>query len=447
VGPEDRRSQASEDRPWARRVLVVAHYASERSGGEGSIPLRLFGRLRARGVEAWLLTHVSAQAELVELLPADEFERVIFARGIHGFGPLFMLGKRLPTGLRTIAWAVTQIERQIAMVPVARGLVRELAIDVVHQPISVSPVIPSPLTQLGAPIVMGPLNGGMELPPAFRDRDSRDYALTKAARPVVATALNRLLRGRLEADAVLVANDRTRSLLPESIRSSAAELSDIGVVLDSWPAPEASPSATDSSSDSPIRFLFVGRLVPLKGVDILLDAFALVRERVPALLEIVGDGPQGASLAEQADQMDHGRDITFLGWLKPEDCARHMQTCDIYVSPCLQEAGGIAVLEAMACARPVIAAAWGGHLASIDETAGVLVDVSSRAAMVRGLADAMVALASDPALRSRLGASGRRRVEDRYDWNIIIDRTLRIYDEVCESHPSGRSSGRLANHA
>jgi hypothetical protein len=105
------------------------------------------------------------------------------------------------------------------MVPVARGLVRELAIDVVPQPISVSPVIPSPLTQLGAPVIMGPLNGGMELPPAFRDRDSRLYAPTKAARSVVATALNRLLRGRLEADAVLVANDRTRSLLPESIRS------------------------------------------------------------------------------------------------------------------------------------------------------------------------------------------------------------------------------------
>jgi glycosyltransferase involved in cell wall biosynthesis len=444
---QDGPGQAGEDRRPARRVLVVGHYASERNGGEGSIPLRLFGRLRARGVETWLLTHVSARAELSELLPAAEFERVIFARSIRGFGPVFTLGERLPTGLRTIAWAITQLERQVAMVPVVRRLVRELAIDVVHQPISVSPVIPSPLTRLGVPVVMGPLNGGMELPPAFSDRDSHLYALTKAARPVVATALNRLMPGRPQADVVFVANDRTRSLLPESVRKSATELSDIGVVLDSWQVTDEPPTRHDAPAGGGVtRFLFVGRLVGWKGVDILLDAFALVRERVPALLEIVGDGPQRASLTEQAGRLGQGADVSFPGWLEPEDCARRMRACDVYVSPSLQESGGIAVLEAMACARPVIAAAWGGHLASVDESAGVLVDVSSRAAMVGGLADAMTGLAGDAGLRSRLGAGGRRLVEARYDWDVIVDRILRVYDEACESR-SGSRRARLGGRA
>ncbi|MBV9382870.1 MAG: glycosyltransferase family 4 protein [Streptosporangiaceae bacterium] len=416
------------------RVLIVAHYASERGGGEGSIPLRLFGKLRERGVETWLLTHVSARDELVRLLPAAEFERVIFASGTHGLGPVFTLGRRLPTGLRTIAWAVTQVERQAAMVPVARRLVRELAIDVVHQPISVSPVIPSPLTRLGARVIMGPLNGGMELPPSFRKRDWSLYALTKAARPVAAAVLNGLVRGRARADVILVANDRTRALLPRSVRKRAIELSDIGVVLDSWPARNEPPAGTDASGGSGVtRFLFAGRLVELKGVDILIDAFARVRDHVPALLEIVGDGPQRARLAGHAARTGRGADVCFAGWLEPGECTRRIQACDVYVSPSLQEAGGIAVLEAMASARPVIATAWGGHLASVDETAGILVDVSSRAAMVRGLADAMVRLARDPGLRSRLGAGGRRRVEERFDWDVIVDRTLRVYDRARES--------------
>lgn len=428
--------QAGDDCRPGRRVLVVGHYASERNGGEGSIPLRLFGRLRARGIETWLLTHASARAELNHLLPAAEFERVIFVRGVRGFGPIFTLGERLPAGLRTIAWAITQLERQVAMVPVARRLVRDLAIDVVHQPISVSPVIPSPLARLGAPVVMGPLNGGMELPPAFAARDSRLSALIKAARPVVATVLNGFIRGRPQADVVFVANERTRSLLPGSVRRSTIELSDTGVVLDSWQVRESPLARTDVSATSgATRFLFVGRLIGLKGVDILLDAFALVRECVPAVLEIVGDGPERASLAEQAERMDHGTGISFLGWLKPDDCARRMYACDVFVSPSLQEAGGVAVLEAMACGRPVIASAWGGHLASVDETVGVLVDVSSRAAMVRGLADAMVGLASDSELRARLGASGRHRVEAHYNWDIILNRILRVYDGVCESRP------------
>lgn len=425
------------------RVLVVGHYASERSGGEGSIPLRLFGRLRAQGVETWLLTHVSARSELRQLLPAAEFERVVFAPGLRGFGPIYTVGERLPPGLRTIAWAVTQLERQLAMVPVVRRLVHDLAIDVVHQPISVSPVIPSPLTKVGAPVVMGPLNGGMELPPGFKDRDSPLNTLVKAARPMVAAVLNALLRGRPQADVVFVANDRTRSLLPASARRRTTELSDIGIVLDSWRIREEPPPPAGAAPDrDATRFLFVGRLVDWKGVDILLEAFALVKERVPALLEIVGDGPERASLARQADRMGPGAGVRFLGWLGPEDCTRRLHSCDVFVSPSLQEAGGIAVLEAMACGRPVIASAWGGHLASVDETAGILADVSSRAALVQGLADAMVELASDAGLRSRLGAGGRRLVEARYDWDVIVDQTLRVYGEVREAPSPGPPTPR-----
>lgn len=416
----------------AVRVLIIAHYASERTGGAGAIPLRLFDRLRARGVESWLLTHVSSRDELRELLPPTEFDRVFFADSLRGFGSVFGLGKRLPTGLRTITWGITQLERQVAMVPKARQLVRELAINVVHQPISVSPVTPSPLRRLGAPVVMGPLNGLMELPPAFRGRDSTFYALTKRARPGAAAVLNGLIRGRQEAAVVLVANDRTRALLPSSVRDHATEISDIGVVLDSWPQP-AQPRPAEAAIRS-IRFLFVGRLVGWKGVDILLDAFARVCEKVSARLEIVGDGPERAGLEASAARLGVGPRVVFRGWLDRADCASSMRTCEVFVSASLQESGGIAVLEAMACGRPVIAAAWGGHLGTVDDGVGILADVSSREALVAGLAEAMINLADDPGRRALLGANGRRRVEARYDWNVLVSANLKIYQRVIETY-------------
>jgi glycosyltransferase involved in cell wall biosynthesis len=419
-------------RPSNRRVLVVSHYASEHAGGAGSIPLRVFGRLLAHGVDARLLTHVSSRAELRALLPDPEFERIIFASGLRGLAPIFTLGERLPAGLRTVAWAITQLERQVAMLPAARRLVRELGIDVVHQPISVSPVIPSPLTRLGVPVVMGPLNGGMELPPAFRDRESSLGTLIRAARPAAATVLNQAIRGRLLADVVLVANDRTRSLLPRSVRKRAIKMSDIGVLLGDWPVPDGPRAGPDVTAASAVtRFLFAGRLVGWKGADLLLEAFALVRNKVPARLEIVGDGPEQARLASQARQLGCAADVCMTGWLDPQDCARRMRSCDVYVSSSLQESGGVAVLEAMACARPVIATAWGGHLSTVDETVGMLVGVSSRPALVRGLADAMIRLADDPGLRSRLGAAGRRRVQARYDWDVLVRDTMRVYDDAC----------------
>jgi glycosyltransferase involved in cell wall biosynthesis len=80
--------------------------------------------------------------------------------------------------------------------------------------------------------------------------------------------------------------------------------------------------------------------------------------------------------------------------------------------------------------RPVIVTAWGGHLDTVDDTVGILVDVSSPAALVDGLAAAMVRLANDPGLRSRLDAAGRRRVEERYDWNELTGQRLCIYHRL-----------------
>lgn len=338
----------------ARRVLIVAHYASERLGGEGAIPLRLFRGLRARGVEAWLVTHDSDRAELAELLPGEQLRRVAFVPSLPGFGWVFTRGRGLPTSVRTIKWAITQLERQFAMAPVARRLVRELNIDVVHQPISVSPVLPSALTRLGAPVVMGPLNGGMDLPPAFRSRDSRPYAAVKTLRPLVSSIVHRLVRGRVEAAVVLVANERSRRLLPSGVRGRVERLPETGVVLRDWPDPVPSGSRADGE---PVRFMFIGRLVDWKAVDVLLDAFALLDGDVPAELEIIGDGPQRARLERRAAELGIAGRVAFRGWFDPARCAGALGDCDVYVSPSLQESGGIAVLEAMAGARPVIAAA------------------------------------------------------------------------------------------
>lgn len=413
------------------RVLVAAHQASERGGGAGALPLRLFGRLRARGVEAWLLTHDSTRAELRGLLPAADFSRVIFVPSLPGFAPVFSWGKRLPSGLRTIAWGITQLERQLAMLPAVRRLVRDLAIDVVHQPLSVSPVTPSPLARLGAPVVMGPLLGGMDLPPAFRDRDSVLAALVKKARPAVARIANLVIRGRLKADVLLVANERTRALLPSRARRHAVTAPCIGVELESWPVPgNPRPASGETGPGGITRFLFIGRLVDWKGVDILIESFARVTEKVPARLDIAGDGPERAQLTAQARRLGCADLVTFHGWLEPRECAGCLQACDVFVSAALLESGGIAVLEAMASARPVIATAWGGHLDSVDDTVGILVGVSSRAALADGLAAAMVRLANDPGLRSRLGAAGRRRVEERYDWDELTRQRLRVYHQL-----------------
>jgi glycosyltransferase involved in cell wall biosynthesis len=413
------------------RVLVVAHYASARLGGEATIPLELFRRLRDRGVEAWLLTHTSCGAELRATLP-DDADRIFCVDSLPGFAPLLPIGERLPVAGRALAWSVTQLERQQAMTPAVRRLVRELGITVVHQPISVSPTIPSPVRRVGVPVVMGPLNGGMDLPPAFRGRDSRFDRVRKLSAPRLRGVLNRLLPGRLEAAVVLVANDRTRALLPTGLRGEVRRLSDIGVDL-------GRPAVEATEREVP-QLCFVGRLVPLKGVDLLLRAFAEVADELPARLTIVGDGPQRKELEALAATLGVEKQVTFTGWLAPEACAQALSDCDLFVFPSLQEAGGVVVLEAMAAARPVVAARWGGPAELLDEDCAVLLDVDNRESFHRELVSAIRALCVDPVRRRRMGQAGRRRAEREYDWNGLVDRTLAVYREV--SVPSDAWAGR-----
>ena len=405
----------------------MGHYASEHLGGEGILPLQYYRRLRSRGIEAWLLTHDSARAELAELLGPD-IDRVLYAPSLRGLRWLWPFGERLPDGMRAVAWALTQIERQIAMLPMARAAVRDHEVNVVHQPIGISPVVPSALQRLGAAVVMGPLQGGMDLPPEFRGRDGVVNRMRKAARPIVSEIANRLLPGRLHADVVLVANQRTAKLLPRGIQQPVATQWEAGVVLDSW---TVSPEA----GAGPTRFLFLGRLVPLKGVDLLLEAFASVTERVDAVLEIAGDGPQRLELQGQIATLGLGERVELSGWLDRAQIREHLAASTVFVFPSIHEAGGTVVLEAMASGRPVIAADWGGPADVLDESCGILVDVSARGRFVDGLAAAMIRLAEDPALRRRLGAAGRERIEKEYDWDVLVDRMLDHYARARRIRP------------
>jgi glycosyltransferase involved in cell wall biosynthesis len=309
------------------------------------------------------------------------------------------------------------------MTATVRRLVEEHRVDVVHQPISVSPSIPSPLRRLGAPVVMGPLNGGMDLPAAFRGRDSVLGRLRKHARRPLGVLLNRVLPGRLEADAVLVANDRTRQLLPASVQSRVRRVSDVGVDLDRFPD-DARPPDGD-----PPRALYVGRLVDWKSVDLLIEAFSRTLNGAARLrFVIVGDGPERSKLERQAECLR--LPVDFLGWLPRAEVLEQMRSSDFLVLPSLAEAGGAVILEALACRRPVIAADWGGPAYLLDETCGIKVRPTSREDYIAGLASAMSRLAADPELRRRLGDAGRERVVRDFGWAQIAEAVERVYREV-----------------
>ena len=419
------------------RVLIAAEHASARFGGEAALPLHYFRVLRRRGIPVWLVTHARTRDELSRLYPGDAHIHYIEDTAWHR--AMWRIGKRLPDA---ISYATTgflsRLSTQLAQRRLVRGLVRAHAITVVHQPMPVSPREPSTLHGLGAPVLIGPMNGGMEYPPAFRRHRGFAERVLMGVGRASASALNRLMPGKRRAATLMVANRRTREALPAGLAAEVVELVENGVDLSLWQAPATTAAR---AADAATTFVYMGRLVDWKAVDLLLCAFARARGNASMRLWILGDGSERGRLEALASELGiAGSDaaatgaVHFAGWLAQSACAERLRDADALVLPSLLECGGAVVLEAMSMAKPVIATAWGGPLDYLDPSCGVLVPPDSREAVIAGFAAAMVEMARSEATRLRLGAAGLLKVRREFDWELKVDRMLQLYaDAICRS--------------
>lgn len=441
------------------RVLIVAEHASLKFGGEAILPAHYFRILRQRGIEAWLIVHERTREELTTYF-ADELDRIHFIQDNFWHRLLWHLSKPLPhrIALFTTGYGLRLIT-QVEQLRLTRQLVKQQNVTIVHQPIPVSPKEPSMIRNVGAPVIIGPMNGGMNYPPAFQHLEKPWVQHTIGIGRMMSNLFNRLIPGKLEADVLLVANARTRQALPQGVKGKVIEIPENGVDLSLWKS-ELKPSITTSTAQQSetepqpaklVRFVYVGRLVDWKAVDLLLFAFRRVAEQYPAVLEIVGDGPERANLEAQAEALKLTQDpeisrlkgfVQFSGWLSQAECALRLQTADVLVMSSLMECGGAAALEAMAMGLPVIATNWGGFTDYLNESCGILVDPSSPEEFIEGLGAAMLRLAGQPELRQAMGQTGRQRIIDYFNWDTKADRIIEIYQETIDrvATPSGTPS-------
>lgn len=416
------------------RILLVAEHATAKFGGEAALALHYYRVLRTRGAQVWLVAHERTRAELVALFP-DDGNRMFFVADTKWHRLLWRLGQKLPARFASFTTGfMMRALSQLTQRSLIKQLVQDKGITVIHQPMPVSPKEPSLIYDLGAPVIIGPMNGGMNYPPAFQSMHSRfeHVSLWLGGRAV--NVMNRLMPGKRRASLLLVSNERTRQALPSCLTGVRVEvLVENGVDLSLWK--EVRRIKVPLPSDV-THYVFLGRLVSWKAVDILLHAFAQASPHALMSLAIVGDGMDRLKLEQLAADLglvggarQTGK-VHFTGWLPQEACASLLQESDALVLPSLMECGGAVVLEAMAMAMPVIATNWGGPADYLDSDCGILVDPTSRDGFVAGLGDALQALAQQPHLRFAMGRVGRQKVVDHFDWEVKVDRIVDAYRQV-----------------
>jgi glycosyltransferase involved in cell wall biosynthesis len=219
----------------------------------------------------------------------------------------------------------------------------------------------------------------------------------------------------------------------EGFDESAFEIVHYGI------APEPEPAPYPGGS----RLLFVGRLVPVKGIETLLRAFDNARRERPDLtLDIVGDGPLRQELEALAADLGLGSSVRFLG--RVENARHEMERAAAVVVPSLGEGFGMVALEASERGRPVIATSVGGLPEIVEDgRTGVLVPRGDVAA----LAAALVALVDDPARAEAYGRAARERALAEFSLARCADRTDVLYRDLVARRASNRSTAEPASNA
>jgi len=161
------------------------------------------------------------------------------------------------------------------------------------------------------------------------------------------------------------------------------------------------------------RAIFVGRLDPVKGVLLLLEAFARVlRDHPEARLTIIGDGPARGEAEARAAGLGLGAAVTFAGYRTQAEVAAHLEEADLLVLPSFAEGVPVVLMEAMASRIPVIASRVAGVPELVEDgVAGFTVPPGD----VATLADRMARLMADPEAARAMGDAGRRAVEAGFD--------------------------------
>jgi glycosyltransferase involved in cell wall biosynthesis len=411
------------------KVLVVAANASAKWGGEAILPLHIFQGLRSAGHEAWLCVGRETKTELDELLGPDA-ERVVYVDDTRMHAIFRWIQDRTPRWMGSnplyfFQVIVTQIRQRSTVL----RLVRTLGIDVVHQPTPVSPKVSSFLPALPVPLVVGPMNGGMEYPPGFRFLQARATRAVRRVTRLAAGLVTRLFDAKRRADCLLVANERTRAALPSGIKVPILEMVENGVVPGVWNHRTDAP--VQAAPDRAFELVFIGRLERWKGAEWLVEAVARASRRVDCKLKVVGElRGERRRLATRVRELRIESRVELLGWQPQARCAELLAAADVLVLPSVFECGGAVVLEAMASAKAVIAVDWGGPGDYLDASCGILIAPRDPASLVSDLEEAIVSLATDRDRCVRLGRAGLEKVLAHYTWPMKIERITEVYRQV-----------------
>jgi starch synthase len=398
-----------------------------------SVPLEGWFHSRAISAltDAHLVTHVSNRDNIVKagLVEGVDFTAIDTERAearVEKLTPMFGAGYGSGRG-----WTTRTALSTLSYYSFERLVWRRFgeriqsgAFDVVHRLTPLSPTTPSPIArrcaQAGVPFVLGPLNGGLPWPPGFGGVRIREREWLSWVR-----GMHRLVPGyratRQHATALVMGSRASLEELDPASAAKAVYVPENGIDAARFDTPASEPASL------PLRVAFVGRLVPYKGADILIEAAAPLARAGRVLIEVMGDGPEMSTLRALARHEGIASLVDFPGWVDHRRLKERLGRSHVLGFPSVREFGGAVVLEAMALGIVPIVMDYGGPGELVSPTTGFALPMASRAEIVAALRATLKRMTEDPSQIRPMGDRARLRALGLFTWPAKAAQLLEVY--------------------
>jgi glycosyltransferase involved in cell wall biosynthesis len=430
--------------PRRLRTLLIAELANPEWS---SVPLVGWSLSRALGklTDAHIVTQVRNREAFLRagLVEGREFT-IIDSEYVAA--PFWRLADRLRGGdgkgwttLTAISsFSYYAFEMEVWRLFRARLKAREF--DLVHRITPLSPtsqsLISRRLAKCGVPFILGPINGGLPWPKHFLNRQHAEKEWLSHAR-FLYRLMPYYISTRKYSSAIIAGSKHAYDEIPSWAKEKSVYIPENGVDPERFNHPRV------RTATPPLKAAFIGRLVPYKGADILLEAAVDFLKQGSLKLDIIGEGPQRQTLEAMVSQMGLQQSVRLLGSLPHREVQEHLRQCDFMAFPSVREFGGAVVIEAMALGVTPIVADYGGPSELVDDDTGIRVPFQNQQSLKEGMKKAISEVIRTPGILDKLGAAGKKKVEAKFTWDRKAEQILNVYEAVLKGERNLRSLSHL----
>lgn len=395
------------------RVLLSAYACEPNRGGEPEVGWQRALHMLPFADEVWVLTR-SNNRGVIEADPSSANPKLHFI--YYDLPRLFRELKKKPWLLHAyfMLW-------QWGAYRAAVRHHRQRPFDCVYHVTFVSMLAASLMGRLEIPFVIGPIAGGERAPFRLRRSMPLKGRLTELLRDVgvVFQRCNPLTR------AAYAAASRIYVVTPDSLRLIPKKWHfktqvQLGVAI----SKHGMKTALRQPATAP-RFVYIGRLIPLKGVHFAIWALAEARRTIPeATLTLIGSGPYEHWLRDIAKRSGVADAVEFKGLVPRIQLLESLDNYKALIFPSLHDTGGMAVLEAMTCGLPVVCLDLGGPGVLVNDSCGVVIPTAktSESEISNSIAKAMIRLGGMSVQELRELSQGAIRRAEEFSWDRLTER-------------------------